>query len=178
MTHVIDAVRRMPRAFVRGLAIAGLSLAAVSAAPEAATAQEGLERLAHVFDDPALKDYRLTTAGLDKFIAASEALKELEGQSFDLDDQVDFDDPESISVSRIVAVFDGVPRVRSAIAGAGLSTREYVTFLFSMMQAMFASIAVHVGGEDALSDMPNGVLKDNVRFFMEHQDEFEALDGR
>ena len=178
MTTMIDAVRRVPRAFTRIFAIVGLSLAAVAADAPAAVAQnEGMEALAEMFDDPALANYRLTSANLTKFLAATQALEALEGEDFDLEDQFDMEDPESISLANIAAAFDSEPRIRGAINGAGMSSREYVTFLFSMMQAMFASIAVQMGGEEALDDMPNGVLKDNVRFFIEHQDEFEALDN-
>jgi len=172
----IDAMRRAPRAVARVLAVAGLSLAAVFSDASRASAQGGgLEQLGQMFNDPALADYRLTSADLTRFIAATQALDELEGEDFDLDEQFDVDDLESISVSQIAAVFDGEPRIKGAINGAGMSSRDYVTFMFSMMQAMFGSIAVQMGGEEALNDMPDGVLKDNVRFFMEHQDEFDAL---
>jgi hypothetical protein len=177
MSTMIDTMRSVPRFFVRALAIAGLSFAAVAADAPAAVAQpnEGMEALAQMFDDPALANYRLNSATLTKFIAATQALQAIEDDDFDLEDQFDMENPESISLSNIAAAFDSEPRVKGAINGAGLSSREYVTFLFSMMQAMFASIAVQMGGEEALNDMPNGPLKDNVRFFMEHQEEFEAL---
>jgi hypothetical protein len=174
---VLDSVRRMPRMFARMLAVAGLSLAAVAAdAPTAAAQGPEMEALTQLFDDPALTNYRLTSANLTRFIAATQALNGLDGEDFDLEDQFDMENPESISLNNIATAFESEPRIRGAINGAGMSSRDYVTFLFSMMQAMFASIAVQMGGDEALNDMPNGVLKDNVRFFMEHQEEFEALD--
>jgi hypothetical protein len=176
MSLVLDSVRRMPRMFARVLAIAGLSLAAVAADAPAASAQaEGVEALAQMFDDPALANYRLTSANLTKFIAATQALQGLEGEDFEIEDQLDLENPENINLANIAAAFNREPRIRDAIGGAGMSTQDYVTFMFSMMQAMFASIAVQMGGEEALDDMPSGVLKDNVRFFMAHQEEFAAL---
>lgn len=176
MTHVIHAVRRMPRAFARLLAVAGLSLAAVAADAPAAAAQGGMAQMQEMFGDPALANYRLTDANLAKFVAAMRALKELEGENIDMEDQLDFDDSEQVDIGEIAAAFDSEPRVKGAINGAGLSSREFVTFLFSMMQAMFGSIAVQMGGDEALDDMPDGVLKQNIRFFLDNQDAFAQLD--
>jgi hypothetical protein len=176
MTNVIDAVRGVPRAFARILAIAGLSLAAVAADAPAAAAQQGPEVLQQMFSDPALANYRLTSANLTRFLAATQALHAMEGEDFDLEDQFDGDNPENINITRIAEAFDSEPRIKGAINAAGMSSRDYVTFLFSTMQAMFGSLMVQMGGENALAEMPAGVLKQNIQFFMEHQEEFEALD--
>ncbi len=176
MTTMIDAVRGLPRAFARACAIVGLSLAAVAADASLASAQANLGALGQMFDDPALASYRLTSANLAKFLAASQALNALEGENFDIEDRFEDADPEDLDIGEIAAAFDSEPRVKGAINGAGMSSREYVTFLFSMLQAMFGSLAVQLGGEEALADMPNGVLKQNIQFFLEHQDEFEELD--
>lgn len=172
---MIDAVRRVPRAFARIFAIVGLSLAAVAADASSAAAQPGA--LGQMFNDPALANYRLTSANLTKFLAATQALEALEGEEFDLEDQFDTDDPENLNITDIAAAFDSEPRIKGAINGAGLSSREFVTFLFSMMQAMFGSIAVQMGGDQALDDMPNGVLKSNIQFFLANQEAFEGLGG-
>lgn len=174
---LIDAVRRVPRAFARMLAITGLSLAAaVAGAPAAAAQQQGPEALRQMFNNPALASYRLTSANLDKFLAATQALNAMDGEDFDLEDQFDTENPETMTLSRIAAAFESEPRIKGAINGAGMSTRDYVTFLFSTLQAMFGSLMVQMGGDQALADMPAGVLKQNIQFFMEHQDAFEALD--
>ena len=178
MTTMIDAVRRVPRAFARIFAIAGLSLAAVAADAPVASAQQhgGPEALQQMFSDPALASYRLTSANLTKFLAATQALHALEGEDFDMEERFDSENPENISIPRIAEAFESEPRIKSAINGAGMSTRDYVTFLFSTMQAMFGSVMVQMGGEQALAEMPAGVLKQNIEFFMAHQEEFEALD--
>ena len=172
MTNVLSA--RLPRVFARVLALAGLSLAAVTADVSQAAAQPGAG--GQLFTDPAITSYRLTSATLDKFVNATNALKELEDEDIDIEDRIDMDDPEDLDLNEIAAAFDSEPRIKSAINGAGLTSREYVTFLFAMIQAMFGSVMVQMGGEQALNDMAPGVLKDNIRFFTEHQDAFEALD--
>jgi hypothetical protein len=173
MTNVLSA--RLPRVFARVLALAGLSLAAVTADVSQAAAQPGAG--GQLFTDPAITSYRLTSATLDKFLTATNALKQLdeEGEEFDLEDRIDMDDPENIDLNEIAAAFDDEPRIKGAINGAGLTSREYVTFLFAMIQAMFGSVMVQMGGEQALNDMPAGVVKDNIQFFLANQEAFEAL---
>ncbi|MBW3571298.1 MAG: hypothetical protein KY467_09340 [Gemmatimonadetes bacterium] len=175
MTNVLAA--RVPRVFARVLALAGLSLAAVAADVSAASAQpgEGMQAIQQMFNDPALRTYRLTSANLDKFLAATNALKALEDEDIDIEDHIDMDDPEDIDIGEIAAAFDNEPRIKRAINSAGMTSRDYVTFLFAMMQAMFGSVMVQMGGEQALNDMPDGVLKENIRFFTANQARFEAL---
>lgn len=174
MTNVLSAC--LPRAFARMLALAGLSLAAVAADTSSAAAQPGMG--GQLFSDPAIANYRLTAATMTKFITATNALKELEDGDFEarIEDQIDMDDPESIDLNQIATLFDSEPEIKGAINGAGLSSREYVTFMFAMLQAMFGSVMVQMGGEDALADMPAGVMKDNIQFFLANQEAFEALD--
>ncbi len=176
MTNVL--AMRVPRVFARMLALAGLSLAAATADVSAATAQkaEGLAAAQQMFRDPAIANYRLTSASLDKFVRATNALKALEDEDIDLEERLDMDDPEDIDLNEIAAAFDSEPRIKNAINGAGMTSREYLTFMFAMIQAMFGSVMVQMGGEQALNDMPAGVLKDNIRFFTENQAAFEALD--
>ena len=176
MTNVLTA--RMPRVFVRMLALAGLSLAAVAADVSDAAAQpgQGMEAIQQMFRDPALANYRLTTGNLDKFVLATTALKELEDEDIDIGDHIDMDDPENMDIGEIAAAFDSEPRIKTAINGAGMSSREYVTFLFSMMQAMFASVLVQMSGEQALANFPaSSTLKANIEFFTQNQDAFQAL---
>lgn len=171
---------RMPRVFARVLAVAGLSLAAVAADVSTAAAQpggaEGMQAMQQMFSDPAIASYRLTSGNLDKFVRATNALKALEDEDIDIEERIDMDDPENIDLNEIAAAFDSEPRIKSAINGAGMTSREYLTFMFAMIQAMFGSVMVQMGGEQALNDMPAGVLKDNIRFFTQNQAAFEALD--
>lgn len=177
MTRLLSV--RVPRMLARALALAGLSLAAVSADVSSAAAQNQAQAMAaaqQMFRDPAIASYRLTSANLEKFVAATNALKGLEDEDIDIEERIDMDDPESIDLNEIAAAFDSEPLIKNAINGAGLSSREYLTFMFAMIQAMFGSVMVQMGGEQALNDMPAGVLKDNIQFFTQNQAAFEALD--
>src|SRR5688500_8230653 len=109
----IAPLRRLVR---RALLLSAPALLAVVAGAPAAAAQ------APTFP-PEVASYRLTSANLGKFINATQALKALEDENIDLEDQLEMEDPEDLDVDRIAAVFDGEPRVRSAIRGAGLTSR-------------------------------------------------------
>ncbi|HST60618.1 MAG TPA: hypothetical protein VLK84_18100 [Longimicrobium sp.] len=173
---LVDAVRRVPRTFARFLAITGLSLAATFAEAPAAAAQEGMEVIQQMFSDPALASYRLTDANLDKFRAATQALHALEGENLDIEDRFDGENPQNMNIGYIASAFESEPRIKSAINGAGMTTRDYVTFLFSSMQAMIGWAMMQMGGEQAFAEMPAGVLKQNIEFIRENQEAFESLD--
>lgn len=155
--------RRLPAIPRVLLAALGILLAGAPAAAQA--------EMPSALSDPLLVDYRLTRETLDRFVAATQAMQELGDQAPDMDDEVG-EDP---SIGDIVAAMDRAAPVREAIAAAGLSTREYVVFMFAMLQAMFGSIPVQMGGPNALDEMPDGVRKDNIRFFIENQEAFALL---
>lgn len=166
---------RLPRALARIAALAGLPLAfAAATAPAAAAQMDGLGMFASM---PEVTSYRLTTPALQKFIAATNALKGLEDEDIDLDSRLGVDDPSELSVDAIAAAFDSEPRIRSAIGSAGMTSREYVTFMMAMLHTIMGSVMVQMGGEQALRDMPAGVLKDNIQFFLDNQEAFESLDN-
>jgi hypothetical protein len=164
---------RLPRAFARVLAFAGLAAFATVSAPSGAAAQ-----LASPFANmPEVAEYRLTSAALQQFVQATEALKALEeDESFQMRDHLEIEDPSEISVDRIAAAFDSEPRVRGAIEEAGMTSREYVTFMMAMVQTIMGSVVVQMGGEQALNAMPDSVLKHNIQFFLDSQHVFESLD--
>jgi hypothetical protein len=94
------AAARAPRVFARMLALAGLSLAAVTADVSTAAAQpggQGVEAIQHMFRDPAIANYRLTSGNLDKFIRATTALKALEEEG------------DAIYAQAVGALFAGTP---------------------------------------------------------------------
>lgn len=162
-----------PRALARALTIAGLSALAAAFSATGAAAQPG----ALFANMPEVANYRMTSETLEQFTRATHALKELEEEGgLDIGAELDVDDPSELSVDRIASAFDSHPRVRGAIQGAGMDTREYVTFLMSMVQTIMGSVMVQMGGEQALADMPDSALKHNIRFFLDNQEAFEALD--
>jgi hypothetical protein len=165
--HVPTAVRRAPRALARMVALAALALSA-HALP--AAAQPG----AMFASVPELAEYRMNTGDLDRFVRATRALQALDEQTLDMDGLIE-NDPDNLDIGRVAAAMEREPRVRAAIEGAGMTTREYVTFMLAMLQAVFGSVMVQFGGENALRDLPEGALKHNIRFFMDNQHAFEAL---
>jgi hypothetical protein len=162
--------RSFRRVFSRVLAVAGLSLAAVAADVSSAAAQP--EKL---FTGE-VSNYRLTSAGLQKFLTATRALSDLEEEDLAIGERFQNMDEDDVDLDQIASAFDSEPRVKSAINGAGFTSREYVTFMFSMIQTMFTAAMLEMGGENALAQMENSVLKQNVQFFLEHKEEFEALE--
>ena len=161
--------RSVRRAVARVFALAGLSLAAVAADASSAAAQP--EKL---FTEE-VSNYRLTSAGLQKFLQATQNLHAIEDESIDLEDRFGDMDEDDVDLGQIAAAFDSEPLVKNAINGAGLTSREYLTFMFSMIQTMFTATMLEMGGENALAEMENSVLKQNVQFFREHKAEFEAM---
>jgi hypothetical protein len=166
---------RAPRALARALTIAGLAtLAATFSASDATAQMEGLGMFGNM---PEVANYRMTSERLAQFTQATHALKQLDDEGgIDMEAELDVDDPSELSVERIASAFDRHPRVRAAIQGAGMDTREYVTFMMSMVQTIMGSVMVQMGGEQALADMPDSALKHNIRFFLDNQAAFEALD--
>lgn len=161
--------RSVRRAFARVFALAGLSLAAVAADASAAAAQP--EKL---FSEE-VSNYRLTTAGLQKFIQATQNLDAIDDESISIDDRFENMDEEDFDLGVVAQAFDSEPQIKNAIGQAGLSSREYLTFMFSMLQTMFTAAMLEIGGENALAEMEDSVLKQNIIFFREHKAEFEAM---
>ena len=157
----------------RALVLAGFACAAVALDPLAAAAQPaGFPR--------EISEYRLTMGSLREFVTATENLQALEDQQVGMDDLEERLESmgEEMDLAGIAALFDSEPRVKSAINRAGMSSREYITFMLSLMQTMFGYAMVQMGGADALDQIDNRVLRDNIRFFMENEDEIEAITER
>lgn len=162
MTKTFAALRRL-------FTVAGVAIAGAAALPHGAAAQ---------FDGfpEEVSSYRLTVDGLHKFVQATANLEALD-ENEDWENPLENVDPDDLDFDQMVAAMDSHPQVRAALRDAGMDSREFFTFVISMMQAMFGSIAVQMGGDDALAEMEDGVLKDNIRFVIDHRDELEALGG-
>ncbi|MBW3655569.1 MAG: hypothetical protein KY444_05655 [Gemmatimonadetes bacterium] len=161
--------RSFRRVFSRVLAVAGLSLAAVAADVSPAAAQP--EKLV----TGELSRYRLTSEGLQKFLLATQALDALEDSELKLREQLEDGVEDDVDLVRVAAAFDTEPQIRNAISGAGLTSREYLTFMFSIIQAMFTAGMLEMCAETALAEMENSVAKQNVQFYLEHQEQFEVI---
>ena len=91
-------------------------------------------RLAAQSDEETLARYRLTEAVLVKFTQASRNfVAAAKADSATREDQDEDESPKSIAA--LAALYDRHPVLRQAITSAGMTTREYATFMMSMFQA-------------------------------------------
>jgi hypothetical protein len=74
----------------------------------------------------------------------------------------------------MVARIDAVPGARDAIGSAGMTTREYVVFSWSLLQNGLAAWAISQPG----GKLPPGVSKANVDFYKKHEAELQRLEGQ
>jgi hypothetical protein len=82
------------------------------------------------------------------------------------------DDEESAgSLSAMAARMDAVAGVKAAIQSAGMSTREYLVFSFSVFQNGLAAWALSQPG----GKLPPGVQMANVTFYRSHEAAFKQL---
>jgi hypothetical protein len=106
--------------------------------------------------------YSLSESGLAKFTQATHNLAAVPGACKSADDD---DDSNSQTIDQMVAKLNGTAGVQAAIQGAGMTTREYVVFMFSMMQNGMAAWALKQPG----GRLPPGTSQANVDFFNKHE---------
>ena len=111
-------------------------------------------------------DYMLTDAGLAKYTQAVRKLQPLMGQSAE-----NCDSEGAQSLNDKAAQMDGVPGVKSALTSAGMTSREYLLFSFSVFQNGLAVWALEQPG----GKLPPGVKLANVNFVRAHKAELEKL---
>jgi hypothetical protein len=111
--------------------------------------------------------YVLTDAGLAKFTQATKKLAAIPGACAGQGD----DGTESQSLDQMTAKLNAVPGAQAAIQSAGMTTREYVVFMWSMLHnGMAAWAASQPGGKT-----PPGTLQPNVDFYNRNEAKFAAL---
>jgi hypothetical protein len=125
---------------------------------------------------PEITEYRMTRPGLDAFMRVARALHVLEEEGLEIGAGLEGMDEEDITVDVMVAALDGEPAVRGAIEAAGVNTRDFVVFMMAMMHTMMSAQALDLG-DDGVDGLPAGVLRDNIRFFLDNQDAFLDLEG-
>ena len=111
--------------------------------------------------------YVLTESGLAKFAQASQNIAGIPGAC----DHKDDDSDDLKSIDEMVAKLNSVPGIQGAIQSAGMTSREYVVFMFSMMQSGMAAWAVSQPG----GKLPPGVSQANVDFFKQHETAMAAI---
>lgn len=118
-------------------------------------------------DNREVSSYLLTEAGLAKFKKATENLAATPGACIDRDD----DDSNSQSIDQMTAKIDATPGAKAAIQSAGMAPREYIVFMFSMMQSRMSAWALSQPG----GKLPPGVSQANVDFYRKHEAAMAAL---
>jgi hypothetical protein len=119
-------------------------------------------------DTREISAYALTESGLAKFKQATQNLAAVPGGCARTDDD---DDSDSKSIDEMVAKMNAVPGAAAAIQSAGMTTREFVVFTFSMFQTGMAAWAVGQPG----GKLPPGVSQANVDFYKKHEAKLAAL---
>jgi hypothetical protein len=137
--------------------------AAVVLTPPVAIAQDR--------DSQEVSSYVLTDAGLAKYMRAAKNIATLPTRPASSCDEDDSSDSQSLD--QVTAKFNAAPGVRAAIQSAGMTTREYVVFTFSIFQNGLAAWALTQPG----GKLPAGISKANVDFYNRHAAEIEKLEA-
>lgn len=119
-------------------------------------------------DKREISAYSLTQEGLGKYKQATRNLKGL--NSNDCDDDSG-DDSQVQSLSKVVAKMDSTPGAKAAVQSAGMTTREYVVFTFSLMQNGLAAWALEQPG----GKLPPGVSQANLDFMRAHKADMNEM---
>lgn len=104
--------------------------------------------------------YALTEAGLARYTAATLELRKLAAGA-----RIACSDATGSSLARMAAQLDATPGVKAALQRAGMTTREYLVFSFSLLQTGLAAWGLDQPG----GKLPPGVSMDNVKFYRAHQ---------
>jgi len=111
-------------------------------------------------DTQEINSYVLTDAGLARYTKATQALGPLAKKaSSDCDD----DNPQSLD--QMVAAFNAIPGAKATIQSAGMTTREYVVFSWSILQNGIAAWGLSQPG----GKLPPGVSMANVDFYRRNE---------
>ena len=117
-------------------------------------------------DTQEVSRYVLTEAGLAKYTAATQKLSKMATGR-----RAKCDDSSSSSLSQIVAKYDATPGAKSAIQSAGMTTREFVVFSFSLLQTGIAAWGLDQPG----AKLPPGMSMENVKFYRAHKAAIDKL---
>jgi hypothetical protein len=124
-------------------------------------------------DTDEISRYKLTEAGLVRYTEATRNLGSLaKGKSDSCASDGEDDVAETgASLDAAVARLESIDGARPAIQSAGMTTREYVVFSWSVLQSGLASWALEQPG----GKLPAGVSMDNVSFYRKHETALRKL---
>ena len=120
-------------------------------------------------DEKALAEYRLTDEGLEKFIQASRNLAAAVKADPRLAGALEGADDGTIEET--AARYDSQPSVRRAMESADMTSAEYLTFMYSMIQA---GMAAWLAEEYGSSELPEGTPRQNVDYYIANKDKLAA----
>jgi hypothetical protein len=120
-------------------------------------------------DTKEISAYKLTDAALAKYQKATTSLASIPAQPGECSDSDDSSNGQSLDQQ--VAKMNANPAVRSAIQSAGMTTREYLLFSWSMFQAGMAAWALNQPGAKPQPDLS----MDNVAFYRKHEAALKQL---
>lgn len=123
-------------------------------------------------DARTLAAYRLSAATLTRFAAASKNLAAAARVAGDTLGEGDEEGEGAETIADIAAFYDRHPPLHQAIAGAGLTSREYVIFMLTLFQAGMAAWLVEQHGWDRL---PAEIARENVVFYQRHKAQLDSL---
>jgi hypothetical protein len=124
-------------------------------------------------DKQMLLTYRLSMDKLNRLVDATEKFRQLEKSNpklaESLERQQEQDNNESLSAK--IAKLEKVPQVRSTLASSGITARDYVLSLLTVMNAG-ASVQIKKMGGDP-SSLP--VSAENIKFYQTNQAAIERM---
>jgi hypothetical protein len=155
-------------------------LISLPAAPVAAQGAQSARTKAAVDADMAeISRYRLTETKLNKFVQATRNLVQTAKNNPDMLRNDEGRNMSNATLSQMAAFYDKHPPIKRALNSAGMTSREYVTFMLSMMQSGMAAWAMKQPG----AKLPPGISRENIAFMDSHkealeniQQEFKALE--
>lgn len=121
-------------------------------------------------DAQTLAAYRLTDEAVGNFTQASRNLVAALRKDPSLERSLEGSDDSSIEET--AAAYDAQPAVRKAIESADMTSKEYITFTYSLFQAGLAAWLVEEYGQQ---ELPEGTPRENVDYYLAHKDELAAL---
>lgn len=129
-------------------------------------------------DAQTLANYRLTESNLRTYYKAMTNLAQAAKKDPSLAEKLESataDDDDDIA--GMAAKYDRVPVLKSALASAGFTSKEFATFILSYMQAAMAYGFMTQGPENMrIKEVPKGTPKENVDFVRTHQALIQQLD--
>jgi hypothetical protein len=115
-------------------------------------------------DTREVRSYALTETALDRYV---EATRKLSAIPLDCSNE----EPGISNLTEAAARIDAMPGGKAALRSAGLTSREYVVFAFSLIENAYASYALEQPG----GKLPPGVSMTNVEFLRRNSGVIEQL---